>query len=366
MAELIIRDLIKSYDKKRLVLQGLNLEVADGELLSVLGPSGCGKSTLLRLIAGLDKADGGEIRIDGRRVNDLAPKDRDIAMVFQNYALYPHMSVFDNIAVSMRLRRVGAEEIRRKVEETARRLEIEPYLKRYPRMLSGGERQRVALARALVRDPKLFLLDEPLSNLDALLREQARAQLSVLFREARATAVYVTHDQLEALSMSDRVGVLNRGRWEQIGTPEEIYARPATAFVAAFVGSPRMNLFPGSVIGDAAPTVGCRPEDVLLLESGEASGGSAAVGGSSGGAGAKGGRTRVERSRRQSGGMEVEMEVVLREPLGSRRLLRLRRGDLEIAALEEAEQPVAGPRLRVRFPANRLHRFDERGMRIPA
>jgi len=329
MAELRIRDLTKRYDKKRDVLQGIDLDVADGELLSVLGPSGCGKSTLLRLIAGLERADGGEIRIDGRRVDGLAPKDRDVAMVFQSYALYPHMSVFDNIAVSMRLRRFRAEEIHRRVEETARRLAIEPYLRRYPRMLSGGVRQRVALARALVRDPKLFLLDEPLSNLDALLRERARAQISLLFREARATAIYVTHDQLEALSMSDRVAILNRGRWEQIGTPEEVYARPATTFVAAFVGSPRMNLLPGAVIGESATTVGCRPEDVELVEDGG-----------------------------------IQMEVVLREPLGSRRLLRLRHEGLEIAALEDADRPGADSRVRVRFPAGRLHRFDEGGRRV--
>lgn len=227
------------------VLKNISFEVADGEFCILLGPSGCGKSTLLRIIAGLEQPTDGEIAIDAQRVDHMAPRERDIAFVFQSYALYPHMTVFDNLAFALRLRRAGAAEITAKVTETARLLEIQDLLERKPQALSGGQRQRVALGRAIVRQPKIFLFDEPLSNLDATLRAGMRVELARLHRRLRATIVYVTHDQAEALTLGEKIIVLNQGSIQQIGNASDIYRKPANTMVAGFVGSPRMNLLDG-------------------------------------------------------------------------------------------------------------------------
>ena len=244
MATLELRGLRKAFGPLE-VVHGIDLEVADGEFIVLVGPSGCGKSTILRMIAGLEEATAGDIRIGGALVNDREPKDRDVAMVFQDYALYPHLTVFKNIAIALEYRGVGKAEIRQKVEATARLLDIGELLERLPRHLSGGQRQRVAMGRAIVRNPQLFLFDEPLSNLDAKLRVQMRTELRRLRERVATTGIYVTHDQVEAMTLADRIVVLDRGRIEQIGTPDEIYETPATTFVAGFIGAPPMNLLSG-------------------------------------------------------------------------------------------------------------------------
>ena len=251
MATLELRTVRKSFGTLEIV-HGVSLSVADREFMVFVGPSGCGKSTLLRMIAGLEETTSGEIAIDGRVVNELDPKDRDIAMVFQDYALYPHMTVFENMAFSLRYRGVARAEIKRRVEDAARILEIETLLARMPRQLSGGQRQRVAMGRAIVRDPKVFLFDEPLSNLDAKLRVQMRTELKRLRERVAITTIYVTHDQVEAMTLADRIVVLDKGTIQQIGTPEEVYETPATTFVAGFIGAPPMNLLPGRLIAPGA------------------------------------------------------------------------------------------------------------------
>lgn len=330
MAEVRLENVTKSYDGRVRAVHEISLQVRDGQIVTVLGPSGCGKSTLLRLVAGLERTDGGEIYLGDRRVTSLEPRDRDVAMVFQSYALYPHMSAFENIAVSLRLRKVPRQEIRRRVEAAASMLGISSLLNRRPAALSGGERQRVALARAIVRSPKVFLLDEPLSNLDAALRDRTRGELKSLFKQIGGTVIYVTHDQVEALTLSDHMAVMRSGKIEQVGTPEEIYLHAATEFVAGFVGSPRMNFLPGKVLSDIAATIGIRPEDVEISDQGE-----------------------------------FEMSVVLREMLGSQVLLTLRNQTLELKALVPAGW---SPRtsVRVSLARARLHRFDEQGRRLPS
>ncbi len=240
MASLRLEQVHKSYGSVA-VVRGINLEIADGEFTVLLGPSGCGKSTLLRVIAGLEDADDGEIIIDGQSVNDVRPRDRDVAMVFQNYALYPYMSVYENIAFGMRIRKLPPDEIQRQIAWAAKLLEIEELLQRAPRELSGGQRQRVAMGRAMVRKPCLFLFDEPLSNLDAQLREGMRTEIKRLHQALRVTTIYVTHDQVEAMTLADRVVLMNQGVVEQQGPPMELYERPANRFVASFLGSPPMN-----------------------------------------------------------------------------------------------------------------------------
>ncbi|MEI2414612.1 sn-glycerol-3-phosphate import ATP-binding protein UgpC [Orrella sp. JC864] len=242
MATLSLSKVTKTYPGGAAVIHGVDLEAADGEFIVIVGPSGCGKSTLLRMVAGLESVTGGQILIDGREVNQLEPAERDIAMVFQNYALYPHMSVFDNMAYGLKIRKQGKEEIRRRVQAAARILELEALLERRPRQLSGGQRQRVAMGRAIVREPKVFLFDEPLSNLDAKLRVQMRLEIQKLHRTLRTTSLYVTHDQVEAMTLAQRMVVMNKGLAEQIGTPIEVFEKPATTFVAGFIGSPPMNL----------------------------------------------------------------------------------------------------------------------------
>jgi multiple sugar transport system ATP-binding protein len=241
-----VRGLVKAFGDS-VILDGIDLEIRAGEFFVLVGPSGCGKSTLLRCIAGLEEITAGDLLIDGRRANDLAPKDRDLAMVFQSYALYPHMTVAENLGFSLAVRRMKPGEIRARVEEVAARLELSALLERMPRQLSGGQRQRVAVGRAIVRRPVAFLFDEPLSNLDAALRGQLRVELRRLHRELGATMVYVTHDQVEALTLADRICVLDRGRVQQVGTPVALFERPANRFVAGFIGSPAMNFLPGAV-----------------------------------------------------------------------------------------------------------------------
>ncbi|MGD0003241.1 MAG: sn-glycerol-3-phosphate ABC transporter ATP-binding protein UgpC [Anaerolineaceae bacterium] len=231
-------------------LNDLDIEIADKEFLVLVGPSGCGKTTALRCLAGLEEVTGGRVMIGNQVVNDVAPKDRDIAMVFQSYALYPHMTVFDNMAFGLKLRKVPKDQIKRRVEEAAQILGIEHLLKRKPRELSGGQRQRVAVGRAIVREPKVFLFDEPLSNLDAKLRVQTRAELSKLHQRLQTTFIYVTHDQTEAMTMASRIAVMNKGLLQQLDTPQHLYDHPANLFVAGFIGSPAMNFFPGKLRKD--------------------------------------------------------------------------------------------------------------------
>src|SRR6188472_1140423 len=251
MSEVSIRKVVKEYDGGVQAVKGIDLEIADQEFVVLVGPSGCGKSTTLRMIAGLEEITGGEIWIGGDVVNDVPPRDRDIAMVFQNYALYPHMSVFDNMAFGLKLRKFPKDEIKRRVDEAARILDLVPLLDRKPRALSGGQRQRVAMGRAIVRNPKVFLFDEPLSNLDAKLRVQMRTEIKKVHQTVRTTTIYVTHDQVEAMTLADRVVVMNHGVIEQVGTPNDLYHHPKTRFVAGFIGSPAMNFIPAKLEANA-------------------------------------------------------------------------------------------------------------------
>ncbi len=251
MAGIQFKDIKKSYGDVK-VVHGITLDIADGEFIVIVGPSGCGKSTLLRMVAGLEPITSGELLIGDRVVNKLEPKDRDCAMVFQNYALYPHMTVFDNMAYGLKIRGVDKAEIERRVNEAAKMLELGALLNRRPRQLSGGQRQRVAMGRAIVREPAVFLFDEPLSNLDAKLRVQTRLQIQKLHRRLKTTSLYVTHDQVEAMTLAHRMIVMNGGRAEQVGTPREVYDDPETMFVANFIGSPPMNLVHGKVSDDGA------------------------------------------------------------------------------------------------------------------
>jgi len=254
MAEVILNDVSKVYDGKVTAVRRVNVSIKDKEFVVLVGPSGCGKSTVLRMIAGLEEISEGSIAIDGRIVNDVAPKDRDIAMVFQNYALYPHMTVFENLAFGLKLRKHPKSDIQRRVNEAAKILGIDSYLDRKPKALSGGQRQRVALGRAIVRQPKVFLFDEPLSNLDANLRVQMRTEISRLHRRLQTTMIYVTHDQIEAMSMGDRIVVMRDGVVQQVDTPLNIYHTPANRFVAGFIGSPTMNFMEGTVHTNGAVT----------------------------------------------------------------------------------------------------------------
>ncbi len=291
MASITLKNVIKRYGKgpsANQVIHGVNAEIKDGEFVVIVGPSGCGKSTLLRMVAGLEEISGGEIAIGSRVVNDLEPAERDIAMVFQNYALYPHMSVFENMAYGLKIAKVPPAEIEQRVAKAAKMLELEPYLKRKPRELSGGQRQRVAMGRAIVRQPQVFLFDEPLSNLDAKLRASTRIEIQKLHRELGITSLFVTHDQIEAMTLGERLMVLNGGNVEQFGTPDDVYHRPASTFVASFIGSPPMNLVPlqdateliASYVDSitakdrfdsknvALATVGVRPEHLRVAEHG--------------------------------------------------------------------------------------------------
>jgi multiple sugar transport system ATP-binding protein len=251
MAQVALRNIVKTFDRTPAV-QGIDLDISDREFIVLVGPSGCGKSTTLRMIAGLEEATSGEIYIGDQLVNDVPPKDRDIAMVFQNYALYPHMTVFENMSFGLRLKKFPKPEIRERVQNAARILDITDLLDRRPKQLSGGQRQRVAMGRAIVRNPKVFLFDEPLSNLDAKLRVQMRTEIKKIHQKVTTTTVYVTHDQIEAMTLADRVVIMNGGRIDQIGTPHEVYHKPRTQFVAGFIGSPMMNFLPCRLVENGA------------------------------------------------------------------------------------------------------------------
>ncbi|QUG77781.1 sn-glycerol-3-phosphate ABC transporter ATP-binding protein UgpC [Erwinia sp. E602] len=267
MAQLTLNKLQKQYGNHIQVIKSLDLQINSGEFVVIVGPSGCGKSTLLRMIAGLEAIGSGEMLIDGCRVNEHTPAERGVGMVFQSYALYPHMNVFKNMAFPLEMAGVDAAEIARRVNETASALQLEPLLQRRPKDLSGGQRQRVAMGRAIVREPRLFLFDEPLSNLDASLRVQMRMEVAALHRRLRSTIIYVTHDQVEAMTLADRIVVLNQGRIEQVGTPLELYDQPANTFVAQFIGSPKMNLMPATLqrAGAAQSLVALDNGKTLLL-----------------------------------------------------------------------------------------------------
>ena len=273
MAGLKLQAVSKSWDGKTQVIQPLTLDVADGEFIVMVGPSGCGKSTLLRMVAGLERVTSGDIWIDRKRVTEMEPKDRGIAMVFQNYALYPHMSVEENMAWGLKIRGMGKGLIAERVQEAARILELDGLLKRRPRELSGGQRQRVAIGRAIVRDPQVFLMDEPLSNLDAKLRNQMRAEIIKLRQRINTTFIYVTHDQTEAMTLGDRIVIMKDGFIQQIGTPQEVFDQPANLFVAGFIGSPQMNFFDGELekkdgkyqlkVGEATVVLGGKAQELL-------------------------------------------------------------------------------------------------------
>jgi multiple sugar transport system ATP-binding protein len=338
MARLELDALTKRFGEDAVALRGVSLAVEDGELLAVVGPSGCGKSTLLSIVAGLEAPTSGEVRIDGRPVNALSPRERDVAMVFQSYALYPHMTVRRNLAFPLEVARLGRREIDARVEEVSALLGLDPLLARRPGELSGGQRQRVALGRALVRRPKLFLLDEPLSNLDAALRISVRAELKKLHQRLGATFVYVTHDQAEAMTLADRIAVLRDGALEQLGTPREIYGAPATAFVARFVGTPQVNLVRPEALGlpPAPALVALRPEDLAVA--------------------------------RAPGPGTLEARVWLVEPMGSETWVTAERGDVRLVARCGADFEAApGTPVHLAFDPARLHWFDgEDGRRVPS
>ncbi len=270
MATLKLNSVKKRFGKTE-VIHGVDIDIAEGEFIVIVGPSGCGKSTLLRMVAGLETVTAGDIEISGKRVNDLEPMDRDIAMVFQNYALYPHMSVYENISYGLRIAGVAKDEIARRVATAANMLQLDAHLKRKPRELSGGQRQRVAMGRAIVRKPSVFLFDEPLSNLDAKLRVQMRLEIKALQKELGITSLYVTHDQVEAMTLADRMIVMHDGVADQIGAPLDVYANPATQFVAGFIGSPATNFVPATSLAtprSGCATVGVRPEHARIVHSG--------------------------------------------------------------------------------------------------
>lgn len=347
-----INDVRKSYGNME-VLHGVSVDVAAGEFVILVGPSGCGKSTLLRMIAGLEEISSGEISIGGRVVNNLAPKDRDIAMVFQSYALYPHMTVEQNMGFSLKLGRVGREETLKRVANAASILGLEPYLKRYPRHLSGGQRQRVAMGRAIVRNPAVFLFDEPLSNLDAKLRVQMRSEIKQNHQRLKTTTVYVTHDQIEAMTMADRIVVMHDGVIEQIGTPLDLYDRPANLFVGGFIGSPAMNMIGGKI--DAADFVAHDGTRITLPN---------APGNSTGRAVTLG--VRPEHFHLDPNGVPAEILTV--EPTGSETQVVARFAGQEImGAFRERVTTRPGETLKIRPEPGAVHLFDgESGQRLVA
>jgi len=366
MAQVTLKKIVKEYEGGVQAVKGIDLDIADHEFVVLVGPSGCGKSTTLRMIAGLEEISKGEIAIGGNVVNDVPPRDRDIAMVFQNYALYPHMSVYDNMAFGLMLRKFPREEIKRRVENAAKILDIGMLLDRKPKALSGGQRQRVAMGRAIVRDPKVFLFDEPLSNLDAKLRVQMRTEIKKVHQTVKTTTVYVTHDQVEAMTLADRVVVMNHGVIEQVGPPQELYHHPATKFVAGFIGSPAMNFIPARLeqasgalnvhlSGDIVLPVpedradryrshagrevlfGLRPEHLTEV--------------------------RPNEHRQGWAGLDLTPEVV--EPMGSETLLYCWKDGAEICAKIDPGVAVAsGVPLRMAADMNRMHLIDPQTDRI--
>src|SRR6476619_1982370 len=355
MAQVHLRGVKKSYDNKLEVIHGIDMEIADGEFIVIVGPSGCGKSTLLRMVAGLESITAGEIAIGERVVNELEPKDRDIAMVFQNYALYPHMSVYRNMAYGLKIRKLAKDDIDRRVRKAAKTLELEQLLERLPRQLSGGQRQRVAMGRAIVREPAVFLFDEPLSNLDAKLRVQMRLEIKRLQRELAVTSIYVTHDQVEAMTLADRLIVMNAGVADQIGTPMDVYDKPATVFVAGFIGSPAMNFLAAKVGSDGKSVdlaaTGANPVRLpLAVTTSAAPGPPVALG------------LRPAHLLPSSDG-PLEFQVELAEPLGADTLLHGRFGEArELVTVRQGGHVTAKPGEFRRFTigATRLHLFDSR------
>jgi len=359
MASVRLEEVRKVYRNgaEFVAVHGADLEIADGELLVMVGPSGCGKSTILRMIAGLEPVSAGRLYIDDRLVNDVPPKQRDIAMVFQNYALYPHMSVHDNLAFGLKLRKMTKPEIEGRVGEAAGILGLEAILDRKPRQLSGGQRQRVALGRALVRHPKVFLFDEPLSNLDAKLRVQMRTEIARLHRRLEATMIYVTHDQVEAMTLGERIVVLDAGRIQQVAAPLELYERPDNHFVAGFIGSPAMNFVPGEIEG--------RDDLRFRAESGAFEldlDGRPALGAYSGRSVILGFRPEhveiVGREEEESPGV-VEFTLDVVEPMGNEIFIHARTGDHDVVVrVAPQDLPEPGEPLGVRFDTVRLHFFD--------
>jgi multiple sugar transport system ATP-binding protein len=352
MASVTIRDVKKAFGATP-VIHGVDIQIEDGEFVILVGPSGCGKSTLLRMIAGLENISGGEIEIGGRVVNNVPPKERDIAMVFQNYALYPHMTVADNMGFSLKLRNAPKSEIKQRVDRAAQILSLGHLLERYPRQLSGGQRQRVAMGRAIVRDPQVFLFDEPLSNLDAKLRVQMRTEIKELHQRLKTTTVYVTHDQIEAMTMADKIVVMHDGIVEQIGAPLDLYDRPANQFVAGFIGSPAMNFIEGRIEGSSfAATKG-----FALPIAG-------APAGSSGRPAVYG--LRPEHIRLDGAGLEAKVHVV--EPMGSETQVVADIGGHNIVCVfRERIQAKPGEIIRISPDTSLTHLFDaETGKRLAA
>jgi sn-glycerol 3-phosphate transport system ATP-binding protein len=345
MAKVEFRHVTKSYASLE-VIHGVDMQVADGEFIVIVGPSGCGKSTLLRMVAGLEPITGGEIVIGDRVVNALEPKDRDIAMVFQNYALYPHMSVFDNMAYGLKIRGLAKDDIGRRVQRAAEILELAPLLERKPRQLSGGQRQRVAMGRAIVREPAVFLFDEPLSNLDAKLRVQMRFEIQKLHRRLSTTSLYVTHDQVEAMTLAQRMIVMNAGRAEQIGTPMEVYENPQTMFVAGFIGSPAMNFIPGKANGDG--TIALDRGGSVRARSGMEAGRAITVG------------VRPEHLHPCNGSTPlVSGPVEMIEQLGADTLVHIGQGsDPVVVRLQHGVQPEIGATFSVTADPGRVFLFD--------
>jgi sn-glycerol 3-phosphate transport system ATP-binding protein len=345
MAKIEFNDVRKHYGSNA-VVHGITLTVADGEFVVLVGPSGCGKSTLLRMVAGLEEISAGTISIGDRVVNDLEPRDRDCAMVFQNYALYPHMSVYDNMAYGLKIRKLPKAEIERRVNEAAAILELDGLLARKPRQLSGGQRQRVAMGRAIVREPAAFLFDEPLSNLDAKLRVQTRLEIQKLHRRLGTTSLYVTHDQVEAMTLAQRMIVMNAGRAEQVGTPDEVYSRPATTFVASFIGSPPMNLFSGRVAADGGRFTGTDGASLMLPQPVPALAGRALVLG-------------LRPEDLTLGGGTLAMEVDTVEILGAEHLVHGRAlGAGLIVRTGPQASPPAGSSVMLGFASAAVHWFD--------
>ncbi|MDE2361878.1 MAG: sn-glycerol-3-phosphate ABC transporter ATP-binding protein UgpC [Hyphomicrobiales bacterium] len=347
MASVEIRDVRKAYGATA-VIHGVNVDIADGEFVVLVGPSGCGKSTLLRMIAGLENITGGEIRIGGRVVNNVPPKERDIAMVFQNYALYPHMTVYDNMGFSLRLRKADKSEIEKRVSQAAEILGLKALLDRYPRQLSGGQRQRVAMGRAIVRDPQVFLFDEPLSNLDAKLRVAMRTEIKELHQRLKTTTVYVTHDQIEAMTMADKIVVMHDGIVEQIGAPLDLYDRPGNMFVAGFIGSPAMNFIKGKLASNGSGAIFKSDAGLSLpvARAPAASDGKPVVLG-------------VRPEHLVASGEGAAVDVVVVEPMGSETQVVARSGAQDIICLfRDRVMPNPGEAIRIACDPKLVHLFD--------
>jgi multiple sugar transport system ATP-binding protein len=360
MANVVLRGVSKRFGSQE-VVRALDLEIRDGELMVLVGPSGCGKSTVLRMIAGLEEVSGGTILLGGRDITHLQPKERDVAMVFQSYALYPHMTVRQNLEFGLKVRGVARAERERMVAGTASMLEIGELLERRPRQLSGGQRQRVAVGRAIVRQPAVFLFDEPLSNLDARLRTQTRVEIARLQRQLGTTSIYVTHDQVEAMTLGHRIAVLKDGRLEQVGTPSDLYQRPATTFVATFIGSPSMTLLPARVIGGGLGL----DAGVLTLPAVPGLAGHKLADGSRVIAGIRPESVRPPGAVAANRAAAVSGEVVVVEPLGAQVHVQLLLGDHMLAAmLPPSTMPRPGEQLTLAIDLAELHLFNEAGRRL--